>query len=247
MPIFMEKVVRAWRRDIIGVAILSPTFRSESWFSFIRRQWGFYGLKDFFLEGSYFVLYKVLDLVSKVIPQKRFYSVEKLCQGLGLPTYRVKDVNSVEFLAELRELAPDVIVSAAAPQVFKRPLLKLPRLGCINIHSGLLPKYRGWLPTFWVLANDEQETGVTVHFMGKELDDGDIILQQRVPITAEDTLHSLIAKCKVVGAELLVAALDQMEAGTVIRKPNPQDEATYYSFPTKVAVRRFRARGRRFR
>ena len=88
---------------------------------------------------------------------------------------------------------------------------------------------------------------LTVHYISKGIDEGDIILQREFEIEPEDTLHSLIGRAKRVGAELLLEALEQLEDGTAPRRPNPGDEGSYFSFPTREDVRRFSARGRRVR
>lgn len=137
-------------------------------------------------------------------------------------------------------------LSINASQVFKPPLLALPRLGCINVHGALLPKYRGRLPSFWVLYNGEQETGVTVHFMNEKLDDGPIIIQRRIPVVPGETQHSLIMKTKKIGAELLLEALERLEQGQIEIQPNDCAHATYYSFPTPQDGQKFRRLGRHF-
>jgi methionyl-tRNA formyltransferase len=124
--------------------------------------------------------------------------------------------------------------------------LTLPPHGCINVHGGPLPKYRGRLPSFWALLNGERETGVTVHFMNEELDDGPIILQRRVSIVPGETQHSLILKTKRVGTELLLEALDRLEKGSVETLPNDRSQATYNTFPTPEDGRKFRRLGLRF-
>jgi methionyl-tRNA formyltransferase len=133
----------------------------------------------------------------------------------------------------------------ACPQIFRGELLRLPRLGCINVHSAMLPNYRGMLPTFWAMVNEERETGVTVHFMSEGIDGGSIILQRTVPIRQDETLLSLMRRTKRVAADLVLEAIKEFEAGTVSPVPNPPDEGTYFSFPTREDVARFRALGRR--
>ena len=101
------------------------------------------------------------------------------------------------------------------------------------------------MPSFWVLANGERETGATVHVMNADLDDGPIIRQGRVPIDPRDTQHTLIQKTKRLGCELLLAALELIESGRVVLFPNDRADATYYSFPKPAVAKRIRAaRGR---
>lgn len=130
----------------------------------------------------------------------------------------------------------------------RKDLLAHPPEGVINIHGALLPKYRGKLPSFWVLAHGEEKTGVTVHYMNEELDDGPIIVQREVPIELDDTLHSLVLRSKVqYGASALAEAVRQIMEGEVDPKENDESEATYFSFPTPDAIQRFRDQGRKIR
>ena len=247
LPAFFEKVVNAKRDSIVGLVVVSPIYKNATWVSqglkFIRA----FGMIEFLVESLFFGYYKILDFVSRFLHLGRFYSVKRLAQFHQIPVYEPRDVNAPTFLDTLGKLSPDLIVSVSPPQVFREGLIELPTLGCINVHSSLLPKYRGVLPTFWVLANGEQETGVTVHYISKRIDEGDIILQQKVTITPEETLHSLIKKCKGVGADLVLEAISQFEEGSVSALPNPVQEGSYVSFPTREDVKRFKAHGRKMR
>src|SRR5262249_34005154 len=150
---------------------------------------------------------KGLAILGDRLPTSGLYSVAAVARQHAVPLLETRSVNSAEYLDRLRRLGLDLIVSINASQKFKTPILSLPRLGCINVHGALLPRYRGRLPSFWVLANGEKETGTTVHFMNEELDDGPILLQERVAIAPDDTQDSLIRKTKAVGARLIVDAI----------------------------------------
>jgi len=166
----------------------------------------------------------------------------------GIREHTPDNINGDAFLRKLKQWDVDLVVSVACPQIVRDDLLSLPPKGVINIHGALLPRYRGKLPSFWVLANDEEVTGVTVHYMNAELDDGPIIVQQEVPISPDDTLHSLVLKSKVgYGASALAKAVAQIQHNAVELVENDSDHATYFSFPTSEAIRRFRAHGRRIR
>lgn len=248
-PISIDRILVKRGGDVIEVFAVPTTYRNESFLQFAWRQFRFMGLWNFVLYGADYVRLKVLDCLEriKVIQPKQPYSVVMACQRHNIPCRAIVDVNDRSFLEQLSKLQPDVIVSLSCPQLFGKVSRDLPPLGCLNVHSALLPKYRGWLPTFWVLANGEKETGVTVQYMGPKIDEGDIILQQAVPIAKEDTLDSLIQRCKIIGADLLLDALDLIEHGRVEPRPINIEEGSYYSFPTSEAVARFRAQGRRFR
>lgn len=246
LPTFMRSVMRARGKDIVAVTTLPATLPKKGWWMTIKEHFGLFGLRTFLYQGIHFCLYRLCDRVGRLLPLSPFYSVRAVARHYGIPLVPTASINSEEYVERLQALAPDVIVSVNAPQIFKRRLLELPRLGCINVHGALLPRYRGMLPSFWVLLNREKETGVTVHFMNEHLDDGPILLQRKVPIAPDETHHSLILKTKRVGAELLLEALEQLERGKVETKVNAREQATYYSFPTPQDGRRFRELGLRF-
>jgi methionyl-tRNA formyltransferase len=246
LPTVLNTLLTKRGKDVIGVTILPETTKKKGWKGLIWEHYELFGLQTFLYQGMRFAWYRAMDLLHRLVPLPGFYSVKAVVQSHRTPIYPTANVNSSEFLNTLRGLAPDVIVSVNASQVFKQPLLTLPPHGCINVHGGPLPKYRGRLPSFWALLNGERETGVTVHFMNEELDDGPIILQRRVSIVPGETQHSLILKTKRVGTELLLEALDRLEKGPVDTLPNDRSQATYNTFPTPEDGRKFRRLGLRF-
>ncbi len=138
---------------------------------------------------------------------------------LGIPVLQPKRVRDPEFVEQLRELKPDVMVVVAFGQILTKEVLEVPKYGCINVHASLLPMYRGAAPIQYVILNGEKETGVTTMFMDEGLDTGDMLLKTVVPITADETGGTLHDKLSAAGAELLIRTLEQMEAGTLRRIP----------------------------
>ena len=120
------------------------------------------------------------------------------------------------------------------PQKLKREILSLPANGCINVHFGKLPRYRGILPIFYALLNKDPSFGVTVHMMDEQLDNGAIVGQRDVPIAPGDTLETLYPKGFRAASELLDEALGAFERGRVVLQPNAESEKTYYSVPDQA-------------
>ena len=147
-------------------------------------------------------------------------------QRVGVHLLTPPRVNDPEVIEALRDLAPDVIVVVAYGQILKTPILELPPLGCVNIHTSLLPYYRGAAPIQWAIANGETVTGVTTIFMNERMDAGDILVQRSVPIQPADTAGTLHDRLAVVGAEALLSTLDQMASGALVRHPQDDAEAT---------------------
>jgi methionyl-tRNA formyltransferase len=246
LPQFLHTVLRHRRANIVGITILPALMPKQTWTSTLRDHMALYGPLQFLRQSARYATRRGLALVGRSVPLPGFYSVGAVAQHHDLTPLATTSVNGHEYLDKLRAMNLDLIISINASQKFKRDILSLPRLGCINVHGALLPRYRGRLPSFWVLANGESETGTTVHFMNEELDDGPILLQERVPISASDTQDSLIRKTKIAGARLIVEAIDRLERGAATTMPNDRSQATYFSFPTRADGLRLRQQGRRF-
>ena len=247
MPVYFERVIPELRAEIAALAVVSPIYKKSSWAGQARKFAGAFGWRDLAVEGAHYLYDRGADLLRRVVPVGSFRSIKSIARAAGIPVLTPGDVNDPAFLAELRALDPDLVISVSCPQIFKRELLELPRLGCINLHSALLPHYRGVLPTFWVLAKGESETGVTVHYMSPGIDGGEIILQKGVTIAPTETLHSLMRKCKLAAADLTLDAVSHFRAGAVPTTTNPADEGSYFSFPERADVLEFRALGRTLR
>ncbi|MGN0241406.1 MAG: methionyl-tRNA formyltransferase [Candidatus Weimeria sp.] len=141
----------------------------------------------------------------------------------NLPIYQPSRIRNPESIETVTNIPADVGVVAAYGQILPEQILSHPRLGCVNVHASLLPKYRGAAPIQWSILNGDEYTGVTTMQMGPGLDDGDILLQEKVPISADETGGSLFDKLAGVGASLLVKTLEGLERGEIT--PVPQDEA----------------------
>jgi methionyl-tRNA formyltransferase len=172
-------------------------------------------------------------------------SIARTCERFGVAHEVITDVNAPEFVARLETMGLDVIVSVSCPQIFKKPLLDVPSIGCLNIHGAMLPQYRGVMPSFWMLANGERQAGVTIYFMDEEIDAGEICAQRQFEIQPTETLDHFLRRSKRVAAELLIDVLPSIERGTAARDPVDTTKGSYYSWPDKEAVGRFRAAGRR--
>ncbi len=234
VPLLLDELL-ARKRDRIGAIFIADDPLSEGLPVTIKRWTSVFDPLTFLRYGFRYMGAKLLGAGPAKVARAHDVSVE-----------RVANINTPEFLARLREIGADLVISVSCPQIFGRELLALPPKGCVNVHAGPLPRYRGMLPTFWALYEGESETAVTVHFMNERLDDGPIILQEPVPIPEGETQANLMRRCKIVGARLLGEAIDLLEAGEVQARENPREEATYYSFPTPEQAREFRAAGGRW-
>lgn len=149
--------------------------------------------------------------------------VKERALARGIPVYQPETLRDGTALTILQELAPELIVVAAYGRFLPDEILALPPKGCINVHSSLLPKYRGSAPINWAILNGERVTGVTIQRMVREMDAGDIILQQSTPIHQSETAGMLYGRLAELGGKLVVEAVAQIEAGTA--RYTPQDHA----------------------
>ena len=149
--------------------------------------------------------------------------VKEAALALGLPVVTVERVKDPAFIAQLQEWSPDVAVVVAFGQILPESVLQTPRLGCINVHASLLPKYRGAAPIHRVLINGEKQTGVTTMQMDRGMDTGDKLLTETVDILPDMTMGELHDLLSERGATLIVKTLEQVFAG--IARPVPQDPA----------------------
>lgn len=145
----------------------------------------------------------------------------------GLPVLQPEKMRAAEAVEAVASYRPDLIVTAAYGQILPRAVLDLPRLGCVNVHGSLLPRYRGGAPIQRCVMNGEKVTGVTLMYMAEGLDTGDMIARVEVPITDEDTAGTMFEKLSLAGAELLREWLPRIAEGTAPREPQNDAEATY--------------------
>ena len=150
--------------------------------------------------------------------------VKQSALKLGLPIAQPETIkNNAEFRAQLSDLKPDVIVVVGYGRIIPPWMLDLPPLGNINLHASLLPKYRGAAPIQWAIALGESVTGVTTMKIDAGLDTGDILLQEVIPFTSDDSAETLAPKLASVGADLMIRTLQGLEAGTM--QPRKQDDS----------------------
>ena len=144
----------------------------------------------------------------------------------NIPVYQPVKLRDGAALALIQELAPELIVVAAYGRILPDEILAAPPKGCINVHSSLLPNYRGAAPIHWAVLNGDRETGVTIMHMAHDLDAGDIIAQAATPIDPDETVVALHDRLAVLGAELLVNVVADIAAGTATRTPQEHGKAT---------------------
>jgi methionyl-tRNA formyltransferase len=234
LPDFFEQVLTPFARQTHAVYVVPPLYKGQSYLAAALRYYRTFGFEGVSGLGRRFVGAKL-----------RRKSIASVGKRYGVAVADRQDVNAPPFLAELERAGVDVVVSVSCPQIFRDDLIKLPEKGCLNVHGALLPKYRGVLPSFWMLANGEEQAGVSVYFVNEQIDAGDLCGQRSFPILPSDSLDSLLRRSKTEAAALTVEVLEAIESGTVKSRPLDLTSGSYYSWPDAEAVERFRNAGRR--
>ena len=157
-----------------------------------------------------------------------FASVRQLAFENYLPVYQPANPNDPAFVAAMQALQPDWLFSCYYRHMLKQPLLALSRLGALNLHGSLLPRYRGRCPLNWVLVHGETETGVTLHYMEEKADRGDIVAQKAMAITPEDTAVTLFARMPAAAGQLFRETYPLLRSGQAARRPQDHARASYF-------------------
>lgn len=153
--------------------------------------------------------------------------VKEFALSHSIPVFQPESVKDGAAIELIRQLQPELIAVAAYGRILPVDILEYPAYGCINVHSSLLPKYRGSAPIHWAILNGEKESGVTIMHMAKAMDAGDIIAQTTTPIDPNETVETLHDRLAQMGAKLLVEVVEQIRAGTAIRTPQDESRVTY--------------------
>ena len=153
--------------------------------------------------------------------------VKEVALAHDIPVFQPERIKREEGVAMLKSCAPDLCVTAAFGQLLSQEILDIPPLGTINVHSSLLPKHRGSAPINWSIILGDQVTGVTTMFTDKGMDTGDILLMKETPIGKKENAGELSDRLALMGADLLIDTLRELEAGTLKRIPQDHEAATY--------------------
>ena len=192
----------------------------------------FMGTPDFAKESLKSLIEKKYNVIGVVTNQDKpkgrgmkmlMSPVKELALSKGIEVYQPERVkNNEEFIKKIKQLNPDVICVVAYGKILPKEILEIPRLGCINVHGSILPKYRGAAPIQWAVLNGDKTTGVTTMYMDEGMDTGDIILKKETEIGENETTGELWQRLAKIGGELLCETLDRIENNTAprIKQPN---------------------------
>lgn len=226
-------------KHVVVGAVVSDVSPFGQKASFLAKAWR--TLKIFGVR--FFVQYSVRYVSHFFLGRK---SVADRLREQKVPILHIAEsLNSRATLDKIARYKPDVLVSVAGNEIFKSSLIKLTTHGILNLHTAMLPKYRGLMPTFWVIKNQERQTGVSVFLVDEGIDSGPIVVQKKIDIQGMSQAQ-LIRKTKHQGMVAICEALDLLESRECILQENDDSKQTYYSFPSRQDVIEFRRAGGKF-
>lgn len=232
---FISEIIDKRKEDIVGLALTKsgrlniPKCRSK--LSYLISLSLIMGLPHFLKNSVLMINFKIKKKLSSILPWIKSPSILDYATQIGIKTYYADIVNNQDFLKILEDSEPDIIINQSQV-ILKEKFLSIPKIGVLNRHNSLLPKNRGRLSPFWALYKGDKEAGVSIHFVNKKLDDGDIIVQEKYPILGKDDFNSLVKKNYHLAPKAMLKALNLIEKGNYRLIPNDSSKATYNSIPT---------------
>jgi len=232
----IQKINANGKHSIIQAIITppSPFGRKETFKQKALKTYRIFGL-------SFFLFYSFKFFWRKIILRK---SVQKVLKECGVTVKAISDtINSKNNIDFVRSLDADLILIIAGNQIIKKQTLDATKFGVFNVHSSLLPNYKGLMPTFWVLKNQESKTGVTLYQLTEGIDDGPIIASKEFKLDAGITQSKLVRDLKILANDLVIESID-----LVSNKKNYKTikGGSYFKFPTTADVKEFKKKNQKF-
>jgi methionyl-tRNA formyltransferase len=245
-PDMLADFLRNTKDEVTGIVVVTKIPRKHNIELYLVRN--FYRLRP--LEILKLIIRKIINQLYNLFTKPNrhhthFYSVRSVCKAFDISYIEAKNtLNEPRILQFLQQCSPDVIISSNS-LIFSKKILSLPAIACINRHSALLPAYGGLWPVFQAMAHGEKECGVSIHLMEQGIDKGDVLCQQPVLITMQDTVSTLYQQCFAISSSLILQALDKLRNNDFTPVKN-NFMPSYFSFPTANDWKKFRKAGKRF-
>ncbi len=252
--ILLYPIIKEFHDQIDSIFIQDGKFTpGDSYFKLIK--------KIFRKSGLRFITYLILEsLFYKFsVYFRRFFKLNnyKNNQVIEFPSFLGKkfnvpihkiigSINKIPILTQIEQISPDLIISLRYAEILKEPLLQIPQFGVVNFHSSLLPKYRGLAPIFQGLLNNESSFGYSLHFIDKKIDTGDILFQETIKFSKNDSVSRLSLKSHIQASIQLKNILEQFPLMKTLEHILPKEEKSYFSWPTKDQISNFVKSGNHF-
>lgn len=249
-PFYLPKVIRFLLEnksdhfEIIGATRLKPHRKNKTMKDWFLERTSVYSYGELFITFCFFIYAKIWSKVKAKFTGRNYFSVGHTYKEHGIKKIHTEDINSKEYLNQLKGLDIDVILSISPPQLFKKELLSLPNLYCLNAHGTLLPRHRGVFGSWWMLYENDKEIGTTIHTMVEKLDAGEILWQKAIPTPENATQYSIAYHTKKIMAQGLIELLNEISKGT--ESPiTPKYTQSYHRAPTKEEGKDFHKKGKK--
>jgi len=224
-----------------GIIVVPSIPQKFSNLNYVKHEINIFGYLQFFKFILTYFKTKIKNFFNNKIK-----SLNQIAKEKEIPIIRTNTLKSEYLLNKIRKLSPDVILTLSSFLILEKDILEIPKLCTVNLHTSMLPKYRGILPSFWCLLNQEKESAVTVHYMNVEIDAGDIIRQDFFNIEQMKSIQEMHEKILEIAPNTIVQSLIDIKNNTVHPVKNPKSESTYFSFPTKEDGKKFRRLGYKY-
>jgi folate-dependent phosphoribosylglycinamide formyltransferase PurN len=241
-PRYLRKILEHIDKDkftVSGVSIAKEKY-SKGFIDFVIkmiRLWRVKGFFAIFIMSSY-------RSIATIFRFKKNLTVETVAQKYKIPCIFVENVNNEKHITLLKKKSIDIIISSNG-QIFKKKLLDLPKFGCVNRHTAILPKYAGVLPVFWAMYFEEKFFGVTMHYMVEKIDEGKIILQKEILLKKDLSLFNNYLKAFDISVDATLESLDKIVKQREISKYQ-NNKVEYFSFPTNNQLKQFHKKNKVF-
>lgn len=235
-PIFFERVINVLKDseyEIVGVTVPKDQYK-KGILNALKFQFQLWGVIGFCL----IVIFTLCKTLLDKLQIKNNYSIAGVAKSHNIRYLEIEDVNSESHLNYLRNLKIDIIISSNG-QIFKKPLLKLPKIACINRHTALLPKYGGVLPVFWAMYYKEKQFGVSIHLMVEKIDQGDILYQEIAPLSVTNSLFRNYILGFEMSVKAVINALTNLKQKKKVGHFYPNKRG-YFTFPGPLEMRKFK-------
>jgi methionyl-tRNA formyltransferase len=247
-PLYIERILSCMKNNItcepVAVCCVNPLHNSSVRNQLLKRL-RIYGFKQFFCFLVLVIKTKVFSLMENIISFKRSYNIAKLCKNFTIPYIELDSVNSDYFHTILIEKKVDIFISIGVGQKYSADTLKIAPYS-LNVHSSLIPKYRGLMGLFWAHFYDENTAGVTIHRMVEKFDAGGILGQCTFPISKNDTVHRLYLKAIEHGSRMISEVIEKIDQHMEEERIPDTSNSKYYTHPTEHESKQFRAKGKHF-
>jgi len=234
----LENFLKLRKNDIKLIVFSSALIGKRGTFESIKWSLKNTGFRHTVFKLSVYGVFKLMKVICNFLPfVPNRYSSFLWIKRNKLDYMIAPNINAPEAIEKIKGINPDLIVSVSMNQIVEKQILDMPPNHCINVHCAPLPKYAGMSPYVWALANNEDHSAVTIHYMEEGLDEGDIVVQEKVDIVKNDSAFSLFYRCCLLAQNLLPRVVDEIEAGTAKSYKQDLSKKTYFSWPTKQCVK----------